>query len=39
MYKLLLAIGTIVILTACKSSKANCDAYGYKNEVKITTQV
>lgn len=34
MYKLLLAIGTIVILTACKSSKAHCDAYGCTNEAK-----
>jgi hypothetical protein len=34
MYKLLLAIGTIVILTACKSSKANCDAYGDNNTIK-----
>ena len=39
MYKLLLAIGTIIILTACKSSKSNCDAYGCKNEIKKTTQV
>ena len=39
MYKLLLAIGTIVILSACKSSKHNCDAYGYKEQAKKTTIV
>jgi hypothetical protein len=39
MYKALLIIATIIIVSACKSSKTNCDAYGDnckpKNENKI----
>ena len=34
MYKLILIIGTILIASACKSSKANCDAYGDNNTIK-----
>ena len=34
MYKLILIIGTIVIASACKSSKTNCDAYGDNNTIK-----
>ena len=28
MYKILLIIGTIIIVHSCKSSQSNCDAYG-----------
>ena len=38
MYKLILIIGTIVITSACKSSKVNCDAYGENHIIKKETK-
>jgi hypothetical protein len=39
MYKLILIIGTLVIASACKSSKANCDAYGDNNTIKKENKI
>jgi len=39
MYKLILIIGTIIIASACKSSKANCDAYGDNNTIKKENRI
>jgi hypothetical protein len=34
MYKILLIIGTISILSSCKSGKVDCDAYADNNSLK-----
>jgi|688.fasta_scaffold87798_2 hypothetical protein len=39
MYKMILIIGTILIASACKSSKANCDAYGDNNTIKKENRI
>ena len=38
MIKLMLIIGTIIITSACKSSKVSCDAYGDNNIIKKETK-
>jgi hypothetical protein len=39
MYKALLIVGAFVILSACKSSKAKCDAYGDNCKPKKETKI
>jgi hypothetical protein len=36
---MILIIGTILIASACKSSKANCDAYGDNNTIKKENRI
>ncbi len=38
MIKFILVIGTILITSACKSSKVSCDAYGENHIIKKETK-